>query len=432
MIFQCPNCGYKNELNSTGKCEACPDFIIHEMQDFLELDKYLDELLSQSSIELTPRLIHIYFSDLENTKFNQVKKKFQLEDLIKNTRASFYSTINTYQLSKINKDIINALVKYDPKMPKIIELFDDKGFYLILNAKKDYWDYDNYLKIIKIYAKKLSLKTGLSNIEFFFPTRPQQKDTFSLGSSAGICTIDLNKDFLEKIYNDEMTVLYLIFVIIHELVHTKITYELKMGLQNHNLKYLMEYCISRACRSLAEKYGYQDIYKKDNYKINYEEITANKNADTFVRELIKTLKDLVSEEDITKYSNETREAMFQAQMNYYSIDFKTGSIIYTDNFPFEKLPNSQNFFVKRNQNSPEEAMRNHELLDILIENNNQILKQPNFQLLNTIYLNENGTVRRKNISELESDYHNTNNPYLQDYLEMQINYLRSQEKPPKR
>ncbi len=431
MIFQCPSCGYKNELNATGKCKDCT-YLISEMQDFLDLDNYLDELLSQSSIELTSRLIHLYFSNLKNSKFDQIKEKFHLDDLIKETRVSFYKNADDNKLFKANKDVINALVKYDPKMPKIIELFNDKDFYLLLNAKKNYWNYDNYLKIIKIYAKKLSLKTGLSNIEFFFPTRPHQKDTFSLGSSAGICTINLNKDFLEKIYNDEMTVLYLTFVIIHELVHTKITYELKMGLQNHNLKYLMEYCIGRACRSLAEKYGYQDIYKKDNYKINYEEITANKNADTFVRELIKTLKDLVSEEDITKYSDETREVMEQAQMNYYSIDFKTGSIIYTDNFPFEKLPNSQNFFVKRNQNSPEEAMRNHELLDILIENNNQILKQPNFQLLNTIYLNENGTVRRKNFLELESDYHNTNNPYLQDYLEMQINYLRSQEKPPKR
>ena len=432
MIFQCPNCGYKNKLNSTGKCEACPDFVIPEMQDFLELDKYLDELLSQSSIELTSRLIHLYFSDFKNAKFDQVKEKFQLDTLIEDARVNFYETVDDNKLFQTNKDIINALVKYDPKMPKIIELFNDKDFYLVLNAKKDYWDYDNYLKIIKIYAKKLSLKTGLSNIEFFFPIKPQQKDTFNLGSSAGICTIKLNKDFLEKIYNGEMTILYLIFVIIHELVHTKITYELKIGLQNHNLKYLMEYCIGRACRSLAEKYGYQDIYKKDNYKINYEEITANKSADTFVRELIQVLKDLVSEEDIAKYSNETEDAMLQAQMNYYNIDFTTGSIIYTDNFPFEKLPNGQQFLTKRNQNKPEEAMRNHELLDILIENNSQILKQPMFQLLNIIYLDDNGTVRKKTVSELENDYHNTTNPHLQDYLEMQMDYLRSQEKPPKR
>ena len=30
MIFKCPNCGYENELNSTGKCEACPNFVIPE------------------------------------------------------------------------------------------------------------------------------------------------------------------------------------------------------------------------------------------------------------------------------------------------------------------------------------------------------------------------------------------------------------------
>lgn len=78
MIFKCPNCGYENKLNSTGKCEACPNFVIPEMQDFLNLDEYLDGLLSKSSIELSSRLIHLYFSDLENPKLIQVKEKFHL------------------------------------------------------------------------------------------------------------------------------------------------------------------------------------------------------------------------------------------------------------------------------------------------------------------------------------------------------------------
>ena len=253
MIFKCPSCGYENKLNSTGKCEACPNFVIPEMQDFLNLDVYLDELLAHSSIELNPRLIHLYFSDLENPKLTQVKEKFHLEDLIKEAKAKFYIDVDDNKLDQSTKDIINALIKYDSKMSEIVELFNNRMFYIILNAKKDYWGYDNYLRIIKIYAKNLSLKTGISDIEFHFPLLPEQEDTINLGYSKGICTIDLNKDFLEKIYNDQMTVLYLIFVITHELVHTRITYELKNGFLNHNLKYLMEYCIGRACRSLSEK-----------------------------------------------------------------------------------------------------------------------------------------------------------------------------------
>lgn len=431
MIFKCPNCGCKNELNSTGKCEACT-LPIPEMQDFLNLDNYLDELLSKSSIELTSRLIHLYFSDLENPKLTQIKKKFHLEALIKEFRAKFYIDVDNNKLDQTNKDVINALVKYDSKMSEIIKLFNEKMFYIILNAKKDYWDYDNYLKIIKIYAKNLSLKTGISDIEFFFPIMPEQEDMINLGFSQGICTIDLNKTFLEKIYNGEITSLYLIFVIIHELVHTKITYELKNGFQNQNLKFLMEYCIGRACRFLAEKYGYQEIYKKDNYKINYEEITANMSGDNFVKELIQNLQSLVSEKDITKYHSETKEEMIQAQISYYNIDFTTGSIIYTDNFPFEKLPNSQKFLAKKNQNGPVEAMRNHELLDILIESNSQILEQPEFQLLNLIYLNDNGIVRRKTVPELESDINKTDNPYLKEYLTTQIKYLKDKEPQPKR
>ena len=431
MIFKCPGCGYENGLNSTGKCEACT-YSIPEMQDFLKLDEYLDELLSHSSTELTSRLIHLYFSDLENSKFTQVKEKFHLKDLIKETRAKFYIDVNNNKLDQTNKDIINALIKYDPKMSEIIELFNNKMFYIILNAKKDYWDYNNYLKIIEIYAKNLSLKTGISDIKFFFPIMPQQEDMINLGFSEGICTIDLNKDFLEKIYNDQMTVLYLTFVITHELVHTRITYELKYGFQNHNLKYLMEYCIGRACRSLSEKYGYQEIYKNDNYKINYEEITANMSADNFVKEITQDFQDLVSKKDIAKYKDETKEEMIQAQMSYYNIDFATGSIIYTDNFPFENLPNAQKFLDKKNQNGPEEALRNHELLDILIESNSQILKQPEFQLLNIIYLNDNGTIRRKTIPELESDINKTDNPYLKDYLTTQIEYLKQKEPQHKR
>ena len=169
MIFKCPNCGYENKLNSTGKCEACPNFVIPEMQDFLNLDEYLDGLLSKSSIELSSRLIHLYFSDLENPKLIQVKEKFHLEDLIEEARAKFYVNVDNNKLDQTTKDIINALIKYDSKMSEIIKLFNEKMFYIILNAKKDYWDYDNYLKIIKIYAKNLSLKTGISDIEFFFP-----------------------------------------------------------------------------------------------------------------------------------------------------------------------------------------------------------------------------------------------------------------------
>lgn len=431
MIFKCPNCGCENELNSTGKCEACT-LPIPEMQDFLSIDNYLDELLSNSSIELTSRLIHLYFSDLENPKLTKIKEKFHLKDLIKEFRAKFYIDVDTNKLGQTNKEVINALVKYDSKMSEIIKLFNEKMFYIILNAKKDYWDYDNYLKIIKIYAKNLSLKTGISDIEFFFPIMPEQEDMINLGFSQGICTIDLNKTFLEKIYNGEITSLYLIFVIIHELVHTKITYELKNGFQNQNLKFLMEYCIGRACRFLAEKYDYQEIYKKDNYKINYEEITANMSGDNFVKELIQNLQSLVSEKDITKYHSETKEEMIQAQISYYNIDFTTGSIIYTDNFPFEKLPNSQKFLAKKNQNGPVEAMRNHELLDILIESNSQILEQPEFQLLNLIYLNNNGIVRRKTVPELESDINKTDNPYLKEYLTTQIKYLKDKEPQPKR
>lgn len=431
MIFKCPSCGCKNELNSTGKCEACT-LPIPEMQDFLSIDNYLDELLSNSSIELTSRLIHLYFSDLENPKLTKIKEKFHLKDLIKEFSAKFYIDVDNNKLGQTNKEVINALIKYDAKMSEIIELFNDKMIYIILNAKKDYWDYDNYLKIIKIYAKSLSLKTGISDIEFFFPIMPEQEDMINLGFSQGICTIDLNKTFLEKIYNGEITSLYLIFVIIHELVHTKITYELKNGFQNQNLKFLMEYCIGRACRFLAEKYGYQEIYKKDNYKINYEEITANMSGDNFVKELIQNLQGLVSEKDITKYHSETKEEMIQAQMSYYNIDFTTGSIIYTDNFPFEKLPNSQKFLAKKNQNDPVEAMRNHELLDILIESNSQILEQPEFQLLNLIYLNDNGTVRRKTIPELENDINKTDNPYLKECLTTQMKYLKDKEPQPKR
>ena len=431
MIFKCPNCGYKNILNSTGKCEACT-YSIPEMQDFLKLDEYLDELLPHSSTKLTPRLIHLYFSDLKNPKFTQVKEKFHLKDLIKETRTKFYIDVDNNKLDQTSKDIINALIKYDPKISEIIKVFNDKMFYIILNAGKDYLDYDNYIKFLRIYTSSLGNIVNLNDINFFFSDeKPDKDNNITLGASATANAIYLNKALVSRIYNRKTNCLLLINTIVHELVHSRITNDLTTKHIDEHLNNTMEFCITRACRILSELYGY-DLYAGDNYRYNYEEATAINDAKVYVDRLITSLGLLISPDSINSYKERLYTNFRNSYEAFYTMSFKDGSTLSVDDFPFDKLPSGKVLIEKRQSKEPVENIRTHEMLDLLIEENPDILILPRYKLLNLIYLNDNGTVRRKTIPELESDINKTDNPYLKDYLTTQIEYLKQEEPQPKR
>lgn len=431
MIFKCPSCGYKNVLNSSGKCEACT-YTLTEMQDFLNLDEYLDELLSKSSIELSPRLIHLYFSDLENPKLTQVKEKFHLEDLIKEARAKFYIDVDDNKLDQSTKDIINALIKYDSKMSEIIKLFNEKKFYIILNLGKDYLDYDNYIKFLRIYISSLGNIVNLNDVNFFFSDeKPDKDNNITLGSSTTENTIYLNKAFVSRIYNRKTSCLLLINTIVHELVHSRITNDLRTCQIDKNLNNTIEFCITRACRLLSKFYEY-DLYTGDNYRYNYEEANAINDARGYVERLITSLGLLISPKDINSYKEKMYISFRNSYEAIYAMNFKDGSTLSIDDFPFDKLPSGKTFLEKRQTNNPVENIRTHEMLDLLIEENPNILILPRYRLLNLIYLNDNGTVRRKTIPELENDINKTSNPYLKNYLTTQIKYLKDKEPQPKR
>ena len=431
MIFKCPNCGYKNVLNSSSKCEACT-YTLTEMQDFLNLDEYLDELLTHSSIELSSRLIHLYFSDLENPKLTQVKEKFHLVDLIKEARAKSYIDVNDNKLDQSAKDIINALIKYDSKMSEIIKLFNEKMFYIILNLGKDYLDYDNYIKFLRIYISSLGNIVNLNDVNFSFSDeKPDKDNNITLGSSTTENTIYLNKAFVSRIYNRKTSCLLLINTIVHELVHSRITNDLSTCQIDKNLNNTIEFCITRACRLLSEFYEY-DLYKGDNYRYNYEEANAINDARGYVERLITSLGLLISPKDINSYKEKMYISFRNSYEAIYAMNFKDGSTLSIDDFPFDKLPSGKTFLEKRQTNNPVENIRTHEMLDLLIEENPNILILPRYKLLNLIYLNDNGTVRRKTIPELESDINKTDNPYLKEYLTTQIKYLKDKEPQPKR
>ncbi len=431
MIFKCPRCGYKNVLNSSSKCEACT-YTLTEMQDFLNLDEYLDGLLSKSSIELSSRLIHLYFSDLENSKLIQVKEKFHLENLIEEASTKFYVNVDDNKLDQTTKDIINALIKYDSKMSEIIELFHDKMYYIILNAGQDYLDYDNYIKFLRIYINCLGNIINLKDVNFFFSDeKPDKDNNITLGASATEKTIYLNKAFVSRIYNRKTSCLLLINTIIHELVHSRITNDLSTCQIDKNLNNTVEFCITRACRLLSEFYKY-DLYKGDNYRYNYEEANAINDARGYVERLITSLGPLISPKDINSYKEKMYINFRNSNETIYTMNFKDGSTLSVDDFPFDKLPSGKTFLEKRQTNNPTENIRTHEMLDLLIEENPNILILPRYRLLNLIYLNDNGTVRRKTIPELESDINKTNNPYLKDYLTIQIKYLEDKEPQPTR
>lgn len=431
MIFKCPSCGYKNVLNSSGKCEACT-YTLTEMQDFLNLDEYLDELLTHSSIELSPRLIHLYFSDLKNPKLTQVKEKFHLEDLIKEARAKFYIDVDNNKLDQSAKDIINALIKYDSKMSEIMELFNEKMFYIILNLGKDYLDYDNYIKFLRIYISSLGNIVNLNDVNFFFSDeKPDKDNNITLGKSTTENTIYLNKAFVSRIYNRKTSCLLLINTIVHELVHSRITNDLRTCQIDKNLNNTIEFCITRACRLLSKFYEY-DLYTGDNYRYNYEEANAINDARGYVERLITSLGLLISPKDINSYKEKMYISFRNSYEAIYAMNFKDGSTLSIDDFPFDKLPSGKTFLEKRQTNNPIENIRTHEMLDLLIEENPNILILPRYRLLNLIYLNDNGTVRRKTIPELENDINKTSNPYLKNYLTTQIKYLKDKEPQPKR
>ena len=431
MIFKCPRCGYKNVINSSSKCEACT-YPLLETQDFLNLDEYLDELLLKSSIELTPRLIHLYFSNLENPKLVQVKEKFHLEDLIEETRTQFYIDVDNNKLDQTNKNIINALIKYDSKMSEIIKLFHAKMYYIILNAGQDYLDYDSYVKFLRIYTNSLGNIINLKDVNFFFSDEKTDKNNnITLGASTTENTIYLNKAFVSRIYNHKTSCLLLINTIIHELVHSRITHDLRTCQIDKNLNNTIEFCITRACRLLSEFYEY-DLYKGDNYRYNYEEANAINDAKEYVERLITSLGPLISSKDINSYKEKLYTSFRNSYEAIYTMNFQDGSTLSVDDFPFDKLPSGKAFLEKRQVNNPVENIRTHEMLDLLIEENPDILILPRYRLLNLIYLKDNDTVRRKTISELESDINKTNNPHLKNYLTTQIKYLKDKEPQPNR
>ena len=74
MIFKCPICGYPNSINSKFKCEAC-GYVIEDMQNFYEVDSYLNDLENKYSekLVLEPRLARIYFSDYDSPVYKEFK-----------------------------------------------------------------------------------------------------------------------------------------------------------------------------------------------------------------------------------------------------------------------------------------------------------------------------------------------------------------------
>lgn len=189
----------------------------------------------------------------------------------------------------------------------------------------------------------------------------------------------------------------------------------------------MEHCIEEACRILCKDYDYKGIYKDDNYSLNYEENTANLFAFRYVNNIIRSLENMISENNKNRYLN----TVYMDTIERYGavngiLNSKLGLPKFIEDFGLYESANKDESvelngekFLKNNRY----IVYTHELLDTMIQENPDILEVKMFKLLNIIYVNDNGAVRRKTVEELQSDLNKTDNPYLKQYLADQIKDL---------
>lgn len=185
--------------------------------------------------------------------------------------------------------------------------------------------------------------------------------------------------------------------------------------------------MEEACRRLCLKYGYDNIYKKDNYTLNFEENTANFFAFRYVNNLVRNWGSMISEKDKNRYLNTVYMNTVERYGKVNGIfNSKLGIPKFIEDFELYESANKDESvklngenFLKNNRN----IVYTHELLDTMIQENPDILEVKMFKLLNIIYVNDNGDVRRKTAEELQNDLIKTDNPYLKEYLAGEIKNL---------
>ena len=428
MIFKCPICGYPNSINSKFKCEACGNSI--EEMYFYNTDSYLKELENKyhEKLMLEPRLVRIYFSDYDSAVYKEFKEKYQLDKNINTLKLGFFHYLELMLNTEEHKKLFSTLIKYDKALPDYLYSLDIVRLYILLDKGRDYLDYDAYKILLQGFAKKVGKDVGIDDAESIIKERKlDDENNRTLGASQTENKFYLNGDYVFDVFRKKESPLNLIFTIAHELCHCYIKYCLLNGIIDKNIAYNMEHCIEKACRLLCSEYGYDNIYKNDNYTLNFEENTANFFAFRYINNLMKRLGSMISENDKNKYLNTLYMDTIQRYGKVNGIfNSKLGIPKFIEDFGLYESANKDESvklngekFLKNNRN----IVYTHELLDTMIQENPDILEVKMFKLLNIIYVNDNGAVRRKTAKELQNDLSKTDNPYLKEYLAGEIKNL---------
>ena len=419
MIFKCPICGYPNNINSQFKCEACGN-VIEDMQNFYEVDSYLKDIENKypEKLVLEPRLARIYFSDYDSPVYKEFKEKYQLDAVVRDFRLDFIIYFDRFINDKKDREMVNILFKYDKDLIKFLSCFSAKNFYYLLDEGRGYLSYDSYKILLKNYTKSIAKELGIKDADVFIVIYNEKSKT--LGASISKNSFELSANYILEVFKQNESPLNLIFTIAHELCHCYIKKCLLNGTIDENIAYNMEHCMEEACRRLCLKYGYDNIYKKDNYTLNFEENTANFFAFRYVNNLVRNLGSMISEKDKNRYLNTVYMNTVEKYGKVNGIfNSKLGTPKFIEDFELYESANKDESvklngekFLKNNRN----IVYTHELLDTMIQDNPDILETATFKLLNIIYVNDNGAVRRKTAEELQNDLSKTDNPYLKEYL----------------
>lgn len=428
MIFKCKSCGYPNTVNSEFRCEACQK-AIDEMY-FYDVDTYLKELENKYPEKLMPepRLVRIYFSDYNSPIYKEFKEKYQLDKIIDTLRLGFFHYLEDMLNTEKHKKLFSTLLKYDESLPDYLYSLDTNTLYILLDKGRNYLDYDAYKILLQGFAKKVGKDIGVDEVVPIIEERKwDDENNRTLGASHTEKVFYLNGDYVSDVFNKKESPLNLIFTIAHELCHCYIKECLLNERIDKNIAQNMEHCIERACRILCHDYDYNGIYKDNNYSLNYEENTANLFAFRYVNNIIRSLGNMISENDKNRYLN----TVYMDTIERYGavngiLNSKLGIPKFIEDFGLYESANKDESvelngekFLKNNR----DIVYTHELLDTMIQENPDILEVKMFKLLNIIYVNDNGVVRRKTVEELQSDLNKTDNPYLKQYLADQIKDL---------
>lgn len=426
MIFKCPICGYPNNINSQFKCEACGN-AIEDMQNFYEVDSYLKDLENKypEKLVLEPRLARIYFSDYDSPVYKEFKEKHQLDAVVRDFRLDFIIYFDRFINDKKDREMVNILFKYDKDLIKFLSCFSAKNFYYLLDEGRGYLSYDNYKRLIENFAKSIAKELGIKDADVFIVIYNEKSKT--LGASISKNSFELSANYILEVFKQNESPLNLIFTIAHELCHCYIKKCLLNGTIDENIAYNMEHCMEEACRRLCLKYSYDNIYKEDNYTLNFEENTANFFAFRYVNNLVRNWGSMISEKDKNRYLNTVYMNTVERYGKVNGIfNSKLGIPKFIEDFELYESANKDESvklngekFLKNNRN----IVYTHELLDTMIQENPDILEVKMFKLLNIIYVNDNGDVRRKTAEELQNDLIKTDNPYLKEYLAGEIKNL---------